>query len=1021
MVNLTSKNADVYDQHYSYELIENDSIVFCTLQGYITKDFLSEIMSEHKKRLDKLRAKGKPALLITDITRVTGISSEARRAVSLFRNFEVDRSAIIGAGPITTLFARYTIRLIRTSKQYHIFRTKRGAIDWLKGKLTPPRIVLARVFASIIMIAGLTALIGWALDIQLLQTLGHSTIPVDPLTSINLIVISLALLLLAVRKKALAQRILVRVCATWLILFGLVGLANNLLSMPLVESLTLSEPTLSNNIRFLILFLLVGLLLWQATYPLVRKWPSTFFRFTMIPAVVGTLIFISTNAFGTIPIYSMGVALIFLAIEIALVLITFRKPGRFPVARFVVLRYWQGIIVFVIIFGIFIIVWHAIRSAQENVTLERTARAIETQAITDFSVLYEYRAFFNASEFISEEEFRYYLAEATAHHRDSGITGVQFIEAAPNGPYTLLYADSKNEALPIGLDFTSDAQAKQLLDNARDSGTLESKHIDLTALPGRSGVFNLSVLAVYTPGLAVPNTISERTTELQGFVAAEFDAKAFIRHLVDSTPIENGVALTITDHESGDVLYRSPSVSRTVSNPDVLNMRSVPIAGTSWDVSTLRNNFGSGSPFGPNIILLAGGLISALISAIVISVIQRRYRVQQLVNAVSIDIQQERDRAMSLALKDDALIESVGDGLVVTDHAGVVTRVNERFTELTGWYQNDLLGKEFMDVVTMLNPQGERIPHFKRPLYRALNNKSHIEQTTALKDKFRYVRKDGTDFPAAITVAPVIIDGKVTGAIETFRDITKEVEIDRAKTEFVSLAAHQLRTPLTATKWYTELLISDEAGGLTPRQMQYAQEAHKGTNRTIQLVNSLLNVSRVEAGSATVDPQPTDLRAFIQKVVEDYSQQISERKLQVTEQFDHNLPKVNVDLRLMQIIVVNLLSNAIKYTPEEGTITITLRKDHHGILFAVTDTGYGIPQSQQSMIFSKLFRADNIKIKNTEGTGLGLYLVKSIIEYTGGQIWFESTENVGSTFSVHIPYRGMSRRSGTTSIVNVEK
>jgi len=1010
----------VYDQHYSYNLIENGSIVFCTLQGYITEEFLSELMSQHKKRLDKLRAEGKPALLITDITNVTGISSKARRAISLFRHFDVDRSAVIGATPIMTLLTRYVIRLTGTSRQHHMFRTKRGAINWLKAKTTPPRIAAARIFVSIIAAAGLAMLAGWAFDIRLLQTLAYSANPVDPIASINLIVISIALTILVLRKKTLVRHLLIRACAVWLILFALVGLAYNWLDAPILGSLRLPEPTFSNNTRFLALFLLVGLLLWQATYPLKRKWPSRLFRFTMIPTVISTLVFIGANAFGVTPIYGMGVLLIFLMVEISLVLITFRKPGRFPVARFIVFHYWQGIVAFLIIFSLAIAVWHTYRTDQEQATLERASQAIKTQTTSNFAVLHEYRAFFNASELVTEEEFQYYSAESGAH-QNFDIMNILFIDATPTNEYIPLYSSHpEDKALFNNLDLVSNVKVRQLLDSARDSGMLESEYI--STAQGGSEAVNLTALAVYSPALEIPNTMAERATQLQGFIVADLNTQIFMQRLFNSSPVESGVALTVTDHVSGDVLYRSPYVSQTENNSHILDVQTVSVAGMSWDISILRNNFGNGAPWGgSNTILTVGGLIGVVTGVIVVWAVRRRYHIQQLVNAVGVDIQQERDHAISLAQKNDAIIASVGDGLVVTDHEERVVRTNERFTELTGWRQEDLLGRKLSSVIAIVDAQGEKVPHSRRPIYHVLHSDSQTPKTTSIKDNLRYVCRDGTEFPAGITVAPIIIEGRVTGVIETVRDITKELEIDRAKTEFVSLAAHQLRSPLTATKWYLELLMTPETGELSTKQHQYTQGAHKATNRTIQLVNALLNVSRVEVGSAAVDPQPTDLRAFVQEVIDDHLPQVSEHRLRVTEQFDQHLPKVNVDPRLMQIIVTNLLSNAIKYTPKRGSITVTLRKQPHGILLAITDTGYGISQSQQNMIFTKLFRADNIKSKSTEGTGLGLYLVKSIIDYTGCRIWFDSTENVGSTFYVQIPNKGMSKRQGTTIAVNVDE
>jgi len=231
--------------------------------------------------------------------------------------------------------------------------------------------------------------------------------------------------------------------------------------------------------------------------------------------------------------------------------------------------------------------------------------------------------------------------------------------------------------------------------------------------------------------------------------------------------------------------------------------------------------------------------------------------------------------------------------------------------------------------------------------------------------------------------------------------------IDKAKTEFVSLASHQLRTPLTAINWYTEMLLAGDAGKVLPKQKKYLKEIYSGNQRMVGLVNALLSASRLELGTFVFEPEPTDVGALVQSTIAEQKVLLRLKKIQFSTTMEKGLPRVYADPKLLRVIVQNLLSNAIKYTPEDGSISLTVSVDEHAqqMLILVSDTGYGIPKSQQDKIFSKLFRADNARMKDAEGTGLGLYIVKSIVEHAGGTVSFTSEENKGSVFTVALPLK----------------
>lgn len=291
-------------------------------------------------------------------------------------------------------------------------------------------------------------------------------------------------------------------------------------------------------------------------------------------------------------------------------------------------------------------------------------------------------------------------------------------------------------------------------------------------------------------------------------------------------------------------------------------------------------------------------------------------------------------------------------------------------------------------------------------------------------------RRDGVLYTVLAHITPLVSmrDGRVFAYVATEEDITELQEIDKAKTEFVSLASHQLQTPLASINWYAELLGGGDAGKTTARQREYLDEIIRSSTRMAELVGALLNVSRIDMGRFAISPEPVDLKEALASAVgeQKFSADKKHQRLAVSM---GKLPRsFSADPKLLRIIFQNLLSNAIKYTPEGGEISITSGAMKAGetfgkevlpensLCFSIRDSGYGIPKEQQPKIFTKLFRADNAKNMVTDGTGLGLYIVKSIIESAGGRIWFESEENRGTTFYFTLPVLGMREKSGDRTI-----
>lgn len=267
-----------------------------------------------------------------------------------------------------------------------------------------------------------------------------------------------------------------------------------------------------------------------------------------------------------------------------------------------------------------------------------------------------------------------------------------------------------------------------------------------------------------------------------------------------------------------------------------------------------------------------------------------------------------------------------------------------------------------------------------------------------------------------LSIVTIIIVRQVNLKEATERQLKHSEELARAKDEFVALASHQLRTPPSIISWYAEMLISEEVGGLNEEQKQYLKEIYQANNRMIKLVGDFLNISRIESGSMIIEPEPTNLCDVAENIIKEFTELITEKKMLIERHYDKDLPLLSVDRSIMTIIFENLISNAIKYTPPGGKVEVAIRKAAPNIEIEVRDNGYGIPKKDHDKVFTKLFRGDNIKTKVAEGTGLGLYLVKSTVEQAGGAVRFESEEGKGSTFYVTIPLSGMLRKTGVTKL-----
>jgi len=351
------------------------------------------------------------------------------------------------------------------------------------------------------------------------------------------------------------------------------------------------------------------------------------------------------------------------------------------------------------------------------------------------------------------------------------------------------------------------------------------------------------------------------------------------------------------------------------------------------------------------------------------------------------DVEIERKKAEEERDKTLAIISNLTDGLIVLDPDGKISLVNPQTESFFNVEAKDMVGKNLSDL--------KSFPLFY-PLIELIGDKP--------MGIFRKELPVKENLTLEVSVIPMINGEEDLGTLIILHDIAREKLIEQMKSEFVSVAAHQLRTPLSAIKWALRLLLDGDVGQTTEEQKDVLEKAYESNERMIDLINDLLNVSRIEEGRFLYKPISIDLEAVVQSVIDSYKEMIEKKKINFEfKKPGGKLPNVLLDAEKMSLAIQNLLDNAIKYTPEGGNVTVSLKQNDGEIEFSIKDTGVGIPKDQQDRIFTKFFRGANVMRLETEGSGLGLFITKNIIEAHGGKLWFESEEGKGTTFYFTIP------------------
>jgi len=332
-------------------------------------------------------------------------------------------------------------------------------------------------------------------------------------------------------------------------------------------------------------------------------------------------------------------------------------------------------------------------------------------------------------------------------------------------------------------------------------------------------------------------------------------------------------------------------------------------------------------------------------------------------------------------------LEKLPQGIIILDERKRIIFFNQKAQEILN-LREDVLFKEIEEIkeIEELKPISEI---FEKEIFKIFGKEIKIKEDLILRLSTFELKKGQEEI----------------GTLIFFSDITREVSLERLKKEFIALAAHQLRTPISAAQWGISKILEEKIGPLNSKQKSYLEEILQTLQRLVKIIDDLLHTTKIEEGKILEKTQKFSLEAIVDYVLSLLGSEIAKKKinLEVNKPFNP-LPPIQMDVEKIKLVVQNLLDNAIKYTRESGRIVISLEeRSGKEILFSIKDNGIGIPEKEKERIFTKFFRAENAQKVEPSGSGLGLYVAKNIIEAHGGKIWFESKEGKGTAFYFTLP------------------
>lgn len=346
----------------------------------------------------------------------------------------------------------------------------------------------------------------------------------------------------------------------------------------------------------------------------------------------------------------------------------------------------------------------------------------------------------------------------------------------------------------------------------------------------------------------------------------------------------------------------------------------------------------------------------------------------------------------------EAVFKFTEDGIVIFDDQGRIAGINEAGAKMTKYGVNEAIGQPFTTIVRTVSAEGADLSA-RSPVKALLSGTKHIPKSEVMVED-----KHGERFWGQINYSPILdSDGKVISGIAVIRNIQRDREVEEIKSDFISIVSHELRTPLSAIKGFMSMLLKKDFGELTEKQFHYLSRVYQSNQRMINLVEDLLDISHIEGGKINLDLRPIAMEHIIRDVVTELAGKGFERDITLKVNRRYKLPLVLADESRLRQILTNLVDNAIKYSMPKSEVVVDFKIHGDELITTISDKGVGITPSQIGRLFTKFGRVFNPMTVQAGGTGLGLYIVKNLVESHGGRIWVTSREGIGSKFSFSLP------------------
>ncbi|HSX34111.1 MAG TPA: ATP-binding protein [Candidatus Saccharimonadales bacterium] len=1024
-------------------------VVVISLHGKQSKQSVRTISAKTTEIVAQLHAEGKRARILTDLSHVTlgDVSSSASLEARRYRTASGDATAIVGHRGLASMSA-YMQRLAG-AKNVRYFTSEREARDWLDGHTAKPKKTKSSaslVAGCIILAIAIMTLIGWYADNQYLMRWIPHLRPMNPMAAVGLLIGSVGF------------------CSYWfgnlkaLKITGIIGAG---IGIAALLPLNIDTWLFASSVRMYgahvqladsaaLCFIAWGLS--PFTVEIKKSWLRRGLQYTIAATLLGLSLFNMVAQlyahdfiYGISPSFVMAfnLAAAFTIAGCGMVLIVlYRKMGHGILGQ-VTRVGWLLVAALILVQGATYGAWvqavdrnKADSSKAFSDKVDDIQASLQVRVDAYLATLQGFKGLFAASDYVDQGEFQSYYNSLNLEKNYPGLRTLSYISRISDKELPGFVRTHKTDTslhkegnpafaitgksnLPTHYIVTYVANTKAL--GGSDLGAQPSRlqafqRAEAIDGPVSSGTLQFAATATAPAQTGFFLTVpvhNKNGTAITGFVNTVFNYDTFFANAFKGSTKLDGRSLGIIDTSDNSVIYQSKTQHYHGDN-GLAHVLDIQAADHRWNAifsAPLSYGIGGSQANLPKYILVGGQLFSVLLVAIFVILLRSRRQGYALAESITKDLQYERNTAVANDQKNTAILASIGDAVFAIDNNRRIQVFNPAAQHISGFTDAEAIGQRYDDILRFeLEKTGNENRGF---IAQALAGK-----ITSMANHTVLIRKDGSRVPVADSAAPIRdAKGTVLGAIVVFRDVSKDYELDRAKTEFVSLASHQLRTPLSAINWYGELLLDGDAGKLNKTQHEYMVEIFEGNHRMIELVDSLLDVSRLEVGKLPSKPQDTSMGELVDSLEKELLTNIKSKKLDFTKSVA-KLPPVLADPKQLRMIVQNLMSNAVKYTPPKGTVQVTLRKatesdikaanleggDAH-LFFSVKDSGYGIPQAQRPKIFGKLFRADNVRALDVEGTGLGLYIVKEVVEKMGGRVWFDSIESVGSTFYVVLPMK----------------